>query len=1391
MTLQEDPPSSDEAFVHLVNLSDLSKGVINRDDMVGLVGEKCTMKCSINGQQSRVLWDTGAQVSLISRQWLDRNLRGIHIRSLADWGEEGKSLTLTSACGNSIPFQGWCALRVGIGQTVTVVPFLVSNVKSIQMPILGYNAIHTLLREGPPESLRSAFPSVTKRAVMNLAGVVRSSAQSRHQASGGPVEVWDPPVDLNGSPLSEERRRLVRQVLREESEAFSRDEDDDIGCVEDLEMDIRLTDQTPVQRSYVSIPPPMYDEVKAYLNDLKWRGWIRPSKSPYSSPMVCVRKKDGSLRLCIDYRQLNNKTVKDSHPIPRIQDTLNSLGGKKWFSTLDQGKAYHQGFMKEEARHLTAFVTPWGLWEWVRIPFGLSGAPAAYQRYMEETLKEVRDRCCLPYMDDALVYSATFEEHLQHLRHVLRLLKEKGIKLKPSKCKLFQREVKFLGNIVSAEGYKMDPADIEAVVALKQQRPKNVGEVRRLLGFIGYFRKFIPDFSRRARKLFELLEVREGKTTRKKNGQPSSNTPVEWTDEHSKLVSTLIDFLTSEPIMAYPDFSKEFALHVDASQEGLGAVLCQQQENGRMGVIAYGSRTLTPSEKNYHIHSGKLEFLALKWSVTERFRDYLYYAPRFTVYSDNNPLTYILTTARLDSARHRWVAELADFNFDIRYKPGRQNGDADGLSRMPLDESQMRQYTERINQSVLTAAMEATTESHAGSSAWVHTMFQDTSLTDITLQREPLHPLSRGELRRAQEADPDIGPILLGKRKGQRPDQEVTSRPTAKVLLREWKKLAVSDEGLLVRKVTDESSRKYEQFVLPSKYKETVLQHLHVDMGHLGVDRTLTLVRDRFFWPYMAKEIEQYVTRKCRCVKDKPPVYHEHAPMKVITTSAPFELVSIDFLHLEKSSGGHEYVLVLMDHFTRYAQAYPTRNKMAKTVADKIFNDFVLRFGLPARIHHDQGGEFENSLMRELHKLCGIASSRTTPYHPEGNGQVERYNRTLLTMLKTLPQDQKGRWHLHLQKMVHAYNCTRNEATGYSPFFLLYGRSPRLPVDILFNLRPPETGQKKEVSKYVQEFRDCMREAYARAASSSEREADYRLQRHSGKVRATVLLPGDRVLVRNLSERGGPGKLRSYWEDSVYVVVRRLGDGSPVYEVKPENSRGKPRVLHRNMLRHIDSLPSATDRESRLEPRVRSRPLEPRQTDESFWEWSEDDILSSLNPEAEEFVPVGADGVLQGNGDDQQEADQSEGQDETSMTTTSDKSVEPARLDTPTPQDNLPEDDETVQQSRPVRARHPPDRLAYSAPGQLAPPAVNAVTEGHSPAQSPESGQGAPAGRHVSPGFILSQFPAYGGPWWLPGAFQQMWPYVSLPYWSWWNPLAFVMPQVLRPVFLGGEGVTR
>ena len=1004
--------------------------------------------------------------------------------------------------------------------------------------------------------------------------------------------------------LDEAETDEAKLMLWQEREAFGR-HPDDIGCVPELTLDLLTTDEIPVQRRYNSIPRPLYADVKKHIQLLLDKKWIEKSKSPWSSPVVCAAKKGGGLRLCVDYRLLNKKTVPDRHPLPRIQESLDALQGSRYFTTLDQSRAYWQGFMAPESRSKTAFVTPWGLYQWVRIPFGLTNAVPVFQRFMESTLEDYRDEFCIPYLDDTIIHSRGIADQIKQIRMVLQTFQRKGLKLNLSKCHFFEREVSYLGRRVNEHGYKMDETTTQAVRDLAGRKYETVGDVRQLLGLLSYHRRHVQSFAELAKPLTDLLlnvqpiiKTAADGTTKK---LIPSKTRIEWEEEHRQSLERLIGLVTNPPILAYPNYEREFFIHTDASKKGLGAILYQADEDGVNRVIAYASRSLKPSEKNYH--SSKLEFLAMKWSVTEKFRPYLAYAQHFKVFTDNNPLLYVMGTGCKESnpTMQRWISELAEFRFSIHYRAGVINKDADCLSRLPLaiDEYQ-EQCKEKITMNMfeqMVASVQvkedkderATEDDPSGTSSDEYSPYLYAVEMAVLEKSGSMLENPQIDVKNDQRSDPYIAPIIEVMEEDKVLDRSELSE-TSKLLWKERKRLSIDADGVLRRK-----SGSVSQLVLPLKHRDLIYKALHNDLGHLGSERVLQLARNRVFWPRMQRDVEEYTQKKCRCLMQKKTRQPEVAPLVSIHSSTPMELIAFDFLKLEKSSGGYEYILLIVDHFTRYAQAFPTKNKYAKTAAKHIFSDFILKFGLPARVLHDQGREFDNRLFRELENYCGIVKSRTTPYHPMTNGNVERMNSTVLHMLRTLAESEKPRWHEHVDKLMHAYNSTKHSTTGYSPHFLLFGREPVLPLDLVLTAHArPKENVGKQYSKFVEEWESRMTEAYNIAKERCDKVKNYAEDVWKKRKIANELRPGDQVLVRNKRETGGPGKLRSCWEQNVFVVTKQHENGV-VYEVENLSRRNDMRTLHRNMLLPCDMLeeppttveqPSTTKQASRKATRT-------------------------------------------------------------------------------------------------------------------------------------------------------------------------------------------------------------
>ena len=502
--------------------------------------------------------------------------------------------------------------------------------------------------------------------------------------------ILQPPVvrKICSKPVSWRKKRLIETVgvletltpsqqqdllhfLTEHHNVFALEEHER-GETNLVKMEIDTGDAHPRRCAPRRVPFALREEMARQIDNMQTAKVIQPSASPWASPVVMVRKKDGSHRFCIDYRQLNSVTKADTYPLPRIDDFLDQLGQCHYFSTLDLASGYWQIRMDPNSREKTAFVAPQGLYEFCVMPFGLTNAPAVFQRLMQHLVSGLNPAAgpdfVVVYIDDILVFSPTLEQHLIHLQAVIKRISAAGLKLKPSKCRFVRSEVEYLGHLITPEGLKPNSKLVEAVKEFP--RPSDVSGVRRFLGLASYYRRFIQNFARIALPLREL--------TRK-------NVTYQWTPACESAMGELKTRLTTAPVLAYPSFGQPYTVETDASISGLGAVLSQTQADNKLHPVAYASRSLSSAERNYSVT--ELETLAVVWALT-RFHSYLY-GQSVTVITDHAAIRAVLETPNPSCKHARWWNKVYGTGLKevkIVYRAGRLNSSADALSRSPLNE---------------------------------------------------------------------------------------------------------------------------------------------------------------------------------------------------------------------------------------------------------------------------------------------------------------------------------------------------------------------------------------------------------------------------------------------------------------------------------------------------------------------------------------------------------------------------------------------------------------------------------------------------------------------------------------------------------------------------------
>ena len=935
-------------------------------------------------------------------------------------------------------------------------------------------------------------------------------------------------LDRSCVGLSDEQGTCVSGLIESFADVFSSG-DHDLGRTSLAEHTINTGNSRPVKVPPRRIPIHKRQEAEETIEKLKQQGLIEPSQSPWSSALVFVRKKDGTLRCCVDYRLLNAATIKDTYPLPRIDATLDALSGSTWFSTLDLKSGYHQIILSESDRPKTAFSCGnGGLWHWRVMPFGLSNAPATFERLMETVLSGLHWQSALVYLDDIVVFGRSFTEKLDRLREVLRRLRQANLKLNPKKCALFRTEVPFLGHIVSAEGVKTDPEKTKAV--REWPVPQNVKELRSFLGFCSYYRRFVKDFATIAAPLHAMLKDVQR---------------FEWSVQCQEAFVNLKAALVSAPILQYPDPQQPFILDTDASAHGIGAVL-SQLFGGEERVVAYYSRALSAPERNYC--TTRKELLAVV-EAARQFHPYLYGA-EFTVRSDHSALQWLRKLKDPEGQLARWLARLDQYRYKVVHRSGEKHVNADALSRRPC-RTDCRYCTRR----------ETDTENKCRVSSVQPTVG---SLMDIGKQ---------------QREDSDIAPLIASlERRPEKPDwKDVSSWSlVSKRYWAQWELLKFSD-GVLWRKweSTDGSSACW-LHVVPKTLRDSVLSEAHgsVSSCHFGIKKTIHRLRSRFYWIGMRRDVCEWCRICETCVAKKGPPRTPQAPLQIVSVGAPMERVAVDIAGpFPVSASGNRYILVVIDYFTKWPEVFPLPNQEANTVARALVDGFFSRFGVPRELHSDQGRNFESTVFRECCEILGIRKTRTTPMHPESDGMVERFNRTLVQEVAKRCRHGQTDWDQSIPTILMAYRSAVHESTGYTPAQLMLGHDPNLPLDMLIERPPDARDDKVTTTEFAKSLRERMSEIRSTVASNLAVSAETMKQRKDAKATMRPLNEGDQVWLYNPRRKKGQSpKLASPWEGP-YLILKALS--AVTYRIR---APGKTtcKVVHFNRLWRMKGPPKFT-----------------------------------------------------------------------------------------------------------------------------------------------------------------------------------------------------------------------
>ena len=794
----------------------------------------------------------------------------------------------------------------------------------------------------------------------------------------------------------------------------------------------------PFRSKIYPLSPVEQKELDAFLDENLRSGRIQYSKSPMASPVFFVKKKDGSLRLVQDYRKLNDMTIKNSYPLPLISDIVGKLKLARWFTKLDVRWGYNNVRIKEGDEWKAAFRTNRGLFEPLVMFFGLTNSPATFQTMMNALFKDLIDEgVVIVYIDDILIFTEDLELHRKVVKRVLGILRDSGLYLKAEKCDFEQKQVEYLGLIISHGQMAMDPVKIEGVS--NWPVPTCVKDVQSFLGFVNFYRRFILDFAGIARPLHDLTRKDKVWT---------------WDREHEVAFEALKLRITSAPVLVFPDDTKPFKVEADSSNYATGSVLSQLGEDGKWHPCGFQSKSLNAVERNYDTHDK--EMLAIIRAL-EEWRHHLEGTQHvFEIWTDHKNLEYFMSAKKLNRRQARWSLFLSRFDFTLHHRPGSKSLKPDALSRRP-DHGKGQNDNDNV---VLLKP----------SFFQVHALNHD----HVVLTGEEQGLLQR--IKDSRDYDEPVAKALeLLKRSGQR-----------SLAGEEWSQ---EDNLILFR------GKVYVPKDMNLRRQIVQLHHDSPVVGHPGRWKTLELVSRNYWWPGISRYVGNYVKSCDRCNRTKTfPAKPSGALVPNQIPKGIWEIITVDLITGLPESQGFNAIMVTVDRLSKLVHVIPTNDTVTAEGIARLFRDHVWKHhGLPHQIISDRGPQFVSNFMRELNRLLGIQTTPSTAYHPQTDGQTERVNQEIEQYLRVFVNHRQDDWAEWLPLAEFCHNNRVQASTRQSPFMLNTGRDPRLGTEPLRDVRV------ESAANFVKRMKSARKEAEAALHKAADDMARYydRNRQHS------------------------------------------------------------------------------------------------------------------------------------------------------------------------------------------------------------------------------------------------------------------------------------------------------